>query len=70
MKISQEELLEDFKYSEIEKRGLQFLLTPSQQKGYIAWLKRPEAYRERVKSLNRPAAGSNTGGSSGHTGEL
>lgn len=50
-------LMQDWILSEIEKRGLQFLLTEDQRKQeYTRWLKKPEAYKQRVRNINRENA--------------
>jgi hypothetical protein len=46
------EVRQDWKFSEIEKRGLQFLLRGSDKLQYEVWLNRPYWYKEHIRNAN------------------
>ncbi len=50
IKLSIEEIKRDWKFSEIEKRSLQFALNKSDKVLYQAWLKRPTWYKEVIRN--------------------
>ncbi len=50
IKLSIEEIKRDWKFSEIEKRSLQFTLNRSDKVLYQAWLKRPQWYKEVIRN--------------------
>jgi hypothetical protein len=75
-KYTDNEVARDWKYSEIEKRNLQFLLPRSERVLYQVWCRRPKWYKEAVRNiptdqtLNDLAKFVNDfGGNSEHTGD-
>jgi hypothetical protein len=51
-KFTINEIRQDWKFSEIEKRGLQFLLRGSERLQYEVWTRRPIRYKRAVRSVD------------------
>jgi hypothetical protein len=49
-KFTINEVRQDWKFSEIEKRGLQFLLRGSDKLQYEVWTRRPYWYKDAIRN--------------------
>lgn len=45
------QLIRDALFAAVERRDLQFMFEGEERKGYQAWLKKPKAYKEMVRTL-------------------
>jgi len=69
--------MRDWTMSEIEKRGLQFLLDDKRKKEFVRWTKKPEEYKNSIRKIPYEQTlgvldkymSNPPGGSSRHTGD-